>query len=98
MHADEVVGVHDSVDESIQYNCEVYISIVLWVSIQPVEQKDGEMMIYVKEWKLTPFLSKNDEDGIPKVPNLGCCVDFESDYIMCEFILFSFTVCRVHGI
>ena len=47
VHADEVVGVHDSVDESIQYNCEVNISIILWVSVEPIKQKDGEMMVYV---------------------------------------------------
>ena len=58
-------------DESIQDDCEVYISIILWVSIEPVEQEDGEMMVYVQKWKLTPFLSKNDEDGVPEVPDFG---------------------------
>lgn len=71
MHADEIISVHDSVDESVQYNGEVNISVVLCFGINPVEQKDGEMMVYVKEGKLSPLLSDNNEDGIPEIPDLG---------------------------
>ena len=49
MHTDEVVCVHNSVDESVQYNGKVYISVELRVSIEPIEQKDGEMMVNMKE-------------------------------------------------
>ena len=71
VHADEVVSVHDGMDESVQENSEVYISIVLRVSIEPVEQKDGEMVVDVKERKLSPLLSNDNEDGIPEIPDLG---------------------------
>ena len=71
MHADEVVSVHDGMDESVQKNSKVYISIVKRVSIEPVEQKDGGMVVDVKERKLSPFLSKDNEDGIPEIPDLG---------------------------
>jgi len=71
MHTDKVVSVHDSVNESIQHNGEVHISIVLSVGVKPVEQKDGEMMVDVEERKLPPLLSKDNENGIPEIPNLG---------------------------
>ncbi len=71
VHTDEVVCVHNSVDESVQYNGKVNISVVLCFGINPVEQKDCEMMVYVKERKLSPFLSKDDEDGVPEIPDLG---------------------------
>lgn len=69
VHANKVVGVHDGMDESIQHNGEEDITIVLRIGIEPVEQKDGEVMVYMEEGKLSPFLSKNDEDGIPKIPD-----------------------------
>lgn len=72
MHANEVVSVHDSVDESIENNGEVYITIVLRVGIEPVEEENGEVMVNMQEGQLSPFLSKYDEDGIPEVPDLGC--------------------------
>ena len=34
---DEVVGVHDSVDEAVQHNGEVHIAVVAHVDVQPVE-------------------------------------------------------------
>lgn len=71
VHADEVVSVHDGVDESVQYDSEVYISIVLSLGVNPVEEEDGEMMVYVKEGKLSPLLSEYDKDGIPEIPDLG---------------------------
>jgi len=71
VHADEVVSVHDGMDESVQTNCEVDVSIELRVGVEPVEQKDGEMVVDVKERELSPLLSNDDEDGIPEIPNLG---------------------------
>lgn len=71
MHADEVVGVHDSVDEPVQQDGEVDISIVENVNIEPVEEENGPMMVDVQERKLSPFLSKDNEDGIPEIPDLG---------------------------
>ena len=71
MHADEVVGVHDSVNETVQQDGEVNISVVENVDIEPVKEEDGPMVVDVQERKLSPFLSKNNKDGIPEVPDLG---------------------------
>ena len=58
-------------NESIQTNCKVDISIELRVGVEPIEQKDGEMVVHMKERELSPLLSNDDEDGIPEIPNLG---------------------------
>jgi len=71
MHADKVVSVHDGMNESIQYNGKENISIILSLGIEPVEEEDGEMMVDVEERKLSPFLSQDNENGVPEIPNLG---------------------------
>jgi hypothetical protein len=70
MHANKVVGVHDRMDESIQDNGKVDITIVKHVSIEPVEQKDGDVMVDMQERKLSPLFPQNDENGVPEIPNL----------------------------
>jgi hypothetical protein len=69
MHADKVVCVHNSMDETIKGNGKINITIVKDISVEPVKQKDGSMMVNVKKRKLSPLLSQNDKDGIPKIPN-----------------------------
>jgi len=71
VHADEVVSVHDSVDESVKNNGEVDITIVVDMGVEPVEEENSEMVVYMKERKLSPLLSKHNENGIPEIPNLG---------------------------
>lgn len=71
VHADKVVGVHDGVDKAIQQDCQIHIAIVVDVRIQPVEQKDGRVVVHVQKGQLSPFLPQHNKDGIPKVPNLG---------------------------
>lgn len=71
VHADEVISVHDSVDESVKNNGEVDITIVVNMCIEPVEEENSEMMVNVKEGKLSPLLSEHDEDGVPEIPDLG---------------------------
>lgn len=71
MHADKVIGVHDSVDESIEENGEVNVSVIHDIGIEPIKEKDGEMMVDMKKGKLTPLFANNDEKGVPKVPNFG---------------------------
>ena len=71
MHADKVIRVHDGVDETIQKDREVNVAVVVDVSVEPVKQVDGQMMVNVQKAELTPLLSQNNKDGIPKVPNLG---------------------------
>ena len=70
MHADKVVSVHDGMNESIQYNGQENISIILSLGIEPVEEEDGEMMVDVEERKLSPLLSQDNENGVPEIPNL----------------------------
>ena len=71
MHADEVVGVHNGMDETVQQDGEVDISIVKNMSVEPIEEEDGPMVVDVQERKLSPLLSKNNEGGIPEIPDLG---------------------------
>ena len=71
VHADEVVRVHDSVDETVEGNGQINITIVKDVRIKPVEQKDGSVMVNVKEGKLSPLFAQHNKDGVPEIPNLG---------------------------
>ena len=56
-------------DETIQSNGKINITIIKDIRVKPVKQKDGSMMVNVKERKLSPLLPQNDKDGIPKIPN-----------------------------
>ena len=71
VHADKVVSVHDSVDESVKDNGDENYSIIVDSGVEPVKEEDGSVVVNVKEGKLSPLLSKNDEDGVPEVPDLG---------------------------
>lgn len=71
MHADEVVSVHDSVDESVQCNGKEDVGIIKNIGVQPVEHENGKVMVDMEERKLSPFLSQYNKDGIPEVPDLG---------------------------
>jgi len=71
MHADEVVSVHDSVDETIEQDCKVDVSIIQDIGVEPIEEEDGGVVVYMEEGELTPLLSQNNKDGVPKVPHLG---------------------------
>ena len=70
MHADKVVRVHTSVDESIEDNGQIDVTIIKDIRVEPVEQKDGSVMVDMEEGKLSPLFSQNDEDGVPEIPNL----------------------------
>ena len=71
MHADEVICVHHSVNESIEQNGEEDITIIHDIGIEPVEEKNSEVMVDMQKRKLTPFLSQYNEDCVPEVPHLG---------------------------
>jgi hypothetical protein len=71
VHADKVVSVHDGVNESIQDNRKVNVTIVVDTGVEPVKQENGQVMVHVQKTKLTPLLAEDDKDGIPKVPDLG---------------------------
>lgn len=71
MHADKVVGVHDSVNEAIKDNGEVDISIIIDMGVEPIKEKDGNVVVDVKEGKLPPLFANHNKDGIPEIPHLG---------------------------
>ena len=70
MHADEVVGVHDSVDEAVEQDGEVDVSVIVDVGVEPVEEEDGGVVVNMEEGELAPLLADDDEDGVPEVPDL----------------------------
>ena len=70
VHADEVVGVHDGVDEAVEEDGEVDVSVVVDVGVEPVEEEDGGVVVNVEEGELAPLLADDDEDGVPEVPDL----------------------------
>jgi len=41
----------------------------LRIDIEPVEEKDGGMVINMEEGKLSPFLSNYNENGVPEIPD-----------------------------
>ena len=71
MHADKVVCVHDSVNESVEDDSDVDITIVVYMRVEPVKEEDGKVMVNVKEGQLSPLFAKNNKDSVPKVPDLG---------------------------
>lgn len=68
VHADEVICVHDRVDEPIEYNGQENIAVVVGVGIQPVKQENRCVMVHVQERQLAPFLAQNNKDRVPEVP------------------------------
>jgi hypothetical protein len=58
-------------NEAIQQNGQVDVSIVIDMGIQPIEQKNSGMMIDMKKGELSPLFADNDKEGIPKVPDFG---------------------------
>lgn len=71
VHANKVVRVHASMDETIEGNSQINITIVKDVRVEPVEQKDGSVMVDMKEGKLSPLFTQHNKDGVPEIPNLG---------------------------
>ena len=71
VHADEIISVHDRVDEAVEGDGEVNISVIKDIGIQPVEKENGKMVVDVQKGKLSPLFAKHNEDGIPEIPSLG---------------------------
>jgi ribosomal protein S14 len=66
-----VVRVHDGVNEAIQDNSKINVSVIVHVRVEPVKEKDGRVMVDVQKGKLTPLFTHNNKDCVPEVPNLG---------------------------
>jgi len=71
MHTDEIISVHNSVNEAVKSDREIDITVVEYITVEPVEQENGNMMINMQERKLSPLLSQHNKDGIPEIPDLG---------------------------
>jgi hypothetical protein len=70
VHADEVVGIHDGVDEAVEQDGEVDVSVIVDVGVKPVEEEDGGVMVNMEEGELAPLLADDNEDRVPEVPDL----------------------------
>ena len=66
-----VVSVHDSVDESIQQNGKVDITVVIDLRVQPIKEENGCVVVHVQEAQLSPLFPQDNEDCIPEVPDFG---------------------------
>ena len=71
MHADEVVSVHNGVDEAVEEDSEENVTVVVDVGVKPVEEENGRMVVNMKERELTPLFTNHNENGVPEVPNLS---------------------------
>ena len=71
MHANEVVRVHDGVDESVQSDGEVNVTIVVDVRVEPEAKESGYVVVDMKEGQLPPLPTNDNKDGVPEIPNLG---------------------------
>lgn len=58
-------------DKPIQYDRQVDVPVVVHMSIQPVEEEDGDVVIDVEETQLSPLLANDYENGIPEIPDLA---------------------------
>lgn len=58
-------------NEAIQQNGQIDITIIIDMGIQPIKQENGGMMIDMQKGELSPLFANNDKEGIPKVPNFG---------------------------
>jgi len=69
MHANEIVGIHNSMDEAVKKYSEINPAIIVHMTIEPVEKKNCGMMIHMKKGELFPLFTDDNKDGIPKIPN-----------------------------
>lgn len=58
-------------NEAIQYDRQVNVSVVVHVSVQPVEEEDGDVVIAMEETQLPPLLADDYENGVPEIPDLA---------------------------
>jgi hypothetical protein len=71
VHANKVIRVHDGMDETIQGDGQVNVTIIINVRVEPIKEKNGRVMIDMQKGQLTPLFTNHNEKGIPKVPDLG---------------------------
>ena len=66
-----VVGVHHTVDKSIQQNGKVDITVVVYLRVEPIEEENSCVVVHVQEAQLSPLFPQDNEDSIPEVPDFG---------------------------
>jgi hypothetical protein len=71
VHADKIIRVHHGVNEPIQQNSQINVTIVVYVAVEPVKQKDGCVMVHVKKTELLPLLPNDNKDSVPEIPDLA---------------------------
>lgn len=74
----EIVRVHDGVDEAVENNGEIDISVVTHRHVEPVKEKDGKVVVNVQKGQLRPPLFGNNKEGVCKVENLGQVEDVQN--------------------
>merc|ERR1719235_58579 len=67
----KVIAIHDEVNGAIQDNAPVGISIIVALDVQPVEEKDGEVVVHMQEGHLTPVALDDHEGCVNEVEGLG---------------------------
>lgn len=75
---DKVVSIHNSMDQSIEYDSEIDIAIISNVDVEPVNQEDGEVVVDVEEGQLAPALLENNKNCVKEVQDLGKIEDIEN--------------------
>ncbi len=58
-------------DEPVQENGQVNVTIKVHVRIQPVEKKNRRVVVNMQKTKLVPFFTKDNKKRVPKVPNFA---------------------------
>ena len=61
MHANEVIRVHDRVDETVEHNGQVDVSVVVENRVEPVEEEDCRVVVDVQERELLGLLAQHNE-------------------------------------
>lgn len=71
MHRNEVVGVHDRVNESVEDDGEVDVTVVVDVEVEPVDQKNGRVVVDVEKAELFPLFANDNEEGVGEIKDFG---------------------------
>merc|ERR1712048_1455761 len=64
-------------DEAVERNRQVNITVIGHVHVEPVEEEDAPVMIHVEEAQLLPLLSNDDEERVEEVQDLAQVEDPE---------------------
>ena len=63
MHTDEIVRVHNSVDETVQADGQVDVPVIVDARVEPVKEKNRGVVVHVKETQLLVLLAYRSREG-----------------------------------